>query len=501
MPEDGLENTSLEQLNSQTVILRERLNDLQSKRSYLQMERDMIDGFFKTTQGKKDETNKKLFLWESHMQELEDQHRREVKMYLQKIKHLELERKNNTDQTIEDGKIGAREEVEWHESKVEELKQVKKEAKQGYVKKEADDSKEVELEKDKYSSNLNGDIENKKKMLQDYEQTLQNEVVDLRNKLDLKLKVELHEIEERKNSHLNELMRNHNAAFTDLKKFYNDITVENLELIKAQHAEIANINNKRSQNKKQINLLREDNKALELPLYRARRDRKILKDTLKQFEKDKMSLGNLKVKLISLKEKLEKLKREKEDLESRQEQCFKDKNNLIDRFDQFAVQLKNNAVKKNQMIAQDFENGVQGRGGDYEDEDEGRNNLIGKFNVIANQMKSYVELQNYMLLGEFDAMDRVLMEREQELQKVIVESKLDPHFINEVTQQVRSMVDQKNAEIKNLRYLIDHATKAYNDAIRVYTTKLQEFNIDPSELGFQIIESKTSTMPAGLVSS
>lgn len=34
--------------------------------------------------------------------------------------------------------------------------------------------------------------------------------------------------------------------------------------------------------------------------------------------------------------------------------------------------------------------------------------------------------------------------------------------------------------IKNLKYSIHHATKAYNDAIRVYEAKLVQFGI-PSE--------------------
>jgi len=55
----------------------------------------------------------------------------------------------------------------------------------------------------------------------------------LKDELELKLKVEIHEIEERKNQHINDLMRNHEAAFAELKAYYNDITRENLGLIKA----------------------------------------------------------------------------------------------------------------------------------------------------------------------------------------------------------------------------------------------------------------------------
>lgn len=44
--------------------------------------------------------------------------------------------------------------------------------------------------------------------------------------------MEIHELEERKNLHINELINNHETAFAELKQYYNTITRENLELIK-----------------------------------------------------------------------------------------------------------------------------------------------------------------------------------------------------------------------------------------------------------------------------
>lgn len=55
--------------------------------------------------------------------------------------------------------------------------------------------------------------------------------------------------------------------------------------------------------------------------------------------------------------------------------------------------------------------------------------------------------------------------------------------------------------IKNLKYSIHHATKAYNDAIRVYEAKLVQFGIPSEQLGFQPLQTITSAMPAGLVAS
>ena len=53
----------------------------------------------------------------------------------------------------------------------------------------------------------------------------------LRDELDLRRKTEIHEIEERKNGQIHDLMRNHEKAFSEIKNYYNDITINNLALI------------------------------------------------------------------------------------------------------------------------------------------------------------------------------------------------------------------------------------------------------------------------------
>ena len=44
-------------------------------------------------------------------------------------------------------------------------------------------------------------------------------------------------------------------------------------------------------------------------------------------------------------------------------------------------------------------------------------------------------------------------------------------------------------------------TKAHNDVIRVYESKLTEFGIPVEELGFRPLVTSTGTGPAGLVVS
>jgi len=74
-------------------------------------------------------------------------------------------------------------------------------------------------------------------LIDSYERKLEN----LREELELRLKVEIHEIEERKNQHINDLMKNHEEAFREMKEYYNDITRENLELIKMHKDKLIDI--------------------------------------------------------------------------------------------------------------------------------------------------------------------------------------------------------------------------------------------------------------------
>ena len=44
------------------------------------------------------------------------------------------------------------------------------------------------------------------------------------------------QVEERKNAHINELMKQQEAVFAEIKNYYNDITANNLDLIKVGRA-------------------------------------------------------------------------------------------------------------------------------------------------------------------------------------------------------------------------------------------------------------------------
>jgi exonuclease VII large subunit len=102
----------------------------------------------------------------------------------------------------------------------------------------------------------------KKQFISNYEQKLDH----LKEELELKIKVEVHEIEERKNQHINDLMKNHQEAYKEMKEYYNDITKENLELIKMHKEKLIDIRAQIEANQKTVDHLKLKMEELKIPL-------------------------------------------------------------------------------------------------------------------------------------------------------------------------------------------------------------------------------------------
>ena len=94
-----------------------------------------------------------------------------------------------------------------------------------------------------------------------------------------------------------------------------------------------------------------------------------------------------------------------------------------------------------------------------------------------------------------------LEKKEAQLSEVLAASNLDPTMLGAVAKKLDDVLDAKNGALKSLQYELDRVTKAHNDVIRVYESKLTEFGIPVEELGFRPLVTNTGTGPAGLVAS
>ena len=75
--------------------------------------------------------------------------------------------------------------------------------------------------------------------------------------------------QERKNTHINDLMKKHERAFAEIKNYYNDITHNNLDLIKTLKEDVAEMKKREAQNEKLMYEIAQENKRLSEPLTKA----------------------------------------------------------------------------------------------------------------------------------------------------------------------------------------------------------------------------------------
>merc|ERR1712178_304726 len=153
----------------------------------------------------------------------------------------------------------------------------------------------------------------------------------LRDELELRRKVELHELEERKNQHINTLTENHQQAFAEIKNYYNAITQDNLSLIKSLKEEVVEMKKKDADNEKVM---------------------------MKISQENKNSLKQGKARLGQLQHQLRQRQKEYETLESTFEQVEAERNQLFEQFEEVVQGVRLSAAQKGASLEEKLQNAM-----------------------------------------------------------------------------------------------------------------------------------------------
>lgn len=458
---DGIstEEMSKEQLEEHIVRLREELDREREERNYFQLERDKVTTFWEITKRQHEEKKAELRNKDREMEEAEERHQVEIKVYKQKVKHLLYEHQNNIAELKAESAVQLKLAQDDHENNEQDLRKDKRSLKV--------ELKEQELSHEDVVKNLKkGHDEHVTKLRQDFERQVKEieskydkKMKALREELELRRKTEIHEIEERKNSQINTLMKNHEKAFSDIKNYYNDITLNNLALINSLKEQVEEMKKKEERMEKQMNEIMAENKRLTEPLQKAREEVEELRKQLANYEKDKASLASAKARLKVQDEELRSLHWEHEVLQQRFSQTQSE-----------------------------------------------RDELYGKFVKAIHEVQQKSNFKNLLLEKKLAALADTLEKKEAQLNEVLSASNLDPTALTVVTRKLEDVLDSKNSAIKDLQYELARVCKAHNDLIRTYEAKLKSFGVPTEELGFKPLESNIGGQqlgrgPAGLVAA
>ncbi|KAL4108287.1 hypothetical protein PRIC1_000005 [Phytophthora ramorum] len=231
-------------------------------------------------------------------------HQVEIKVYKQRVKHLLYEHQNEITKLkkeMEQSLKLSQDDYRGNERELKTDKRLKFDLKEIELSHQ-DYLKSLKQEQDRRITVLRQEFERHAKELQ---QKYERKRKAFRDDLEARRKQDTQKIEERKNLHIAQLMTAHEKAFGEIKNYYNDITHNNLDLIKSLKEEVSEMKKKEAQDEKLMFEISQENKRMSEPLKRALLDveklRKIFVCTRKKSIYDVQQKTGLKNLLLEKK--------------------------------------------------------------------------------------------------------------------------------------------------------------------------------------------------------
>ncbi|EFJ12010.1 hypothetical protein SELMODRAFT_125064 [Selaginella moellendorffii] len=424
-----------EQLKAQVATLTADKAKEENERNRMQIDRDKVASFWDI---KKKEHEHALALVRNkdvEREQLQERQQAEIKVYNQRMKHLLYEQQNIVGSVKAENEVALklqRQQAAQRESQLlndlRTLKDNKKEMELNYE----DTIKQMKLDHAKEITKMRQQFDLD---AQDLIAKTDKKIKQTRDNDEFQRKQEIHEIEERKNMHITDLMKKHEKAFSEIKCYYNDITQNNLDLIKTLKEDVTDMKKREAANEKLMYEIAQENRRLTEPLTRALKEVENLRKQMAQYDKDKHSLQQLRLQHVDalkhvqnleweyrlLQEKLEKVQAERDDLYARFESCI------------FDVQQK--CGVKSLLL----EKRVQ---------------------VLLEQLE-----KKDTQLGEAMGASKLL------------DATSGAKF------GIDKVIDTKNQKIKRLYYELGRVTKAHNSVVKAFQSKLAEFGVPLEQMG------------------
>nr|CCA20860.1 hypothetical protein PITG_22689 [Albugo laibachii Nc14] len=262
-----------------------------------QQQRERINYFWIVERKNLEEQTAQLRNKERDRQEKEEKYQFEIK----RIKHL-LHEQHQEISEMKQGELSLQSTQEAHRETTYEIKADNRHLQtEGKMSDSAhyEYMKSLTHEQDRKISELRHQYE---RYAKDIQQKYERKRKVVRDRLEAQRKADTQQIEERKNLHIGQLMSAHEKAFREIKNYYNDITHNNLDLIKSLKEQVADLKKKEAQDEKLMFEISQENKRMSEPLKRALQDVEALRKRYQQYQRDKSVLRDTKAELLVLEE-------------------------------------------------------------------------------------------------------------------------------------------------------------------------------------------------------
>lgn len=418
-----------------------------------QQQREKLNYFWIVEKKKLEDKRADLRNKERELQDLEEKHQVEIKIYKQRLKHLLQEHQNEITHKKTESEIAlkmAQDDDREIESDVKEDRRTLN-----------IELKEIELSHEEYIRGLKREQDQRITFLRHEFERKANEVQKMyearmkktRENLDRVRKDEIKAIEEKKHVMIDHLMSEHQKVFADIKNYYNDITHNNLDLIKSLKEEVKELETEERKDEIRLHEKMQENKKLSAPLKKMQEDVVRLRNELEDYKNEKAEMKRVKASLVVVEEEWSTVNWEYEVLRQRFEELKRERDELRTHFMSSLYDVKQKSAFKGMILE-----------------------------------KKLVAVQ------------RMQEEKEAQLNEVLARANLEPSVLGEVNGSVQDVLHKKNDEARRLQSEVVRVQALQEQLQSAVLEKMREFGLAVEELGFnpKIVGSKTSSTKKGI---
>jgi len=252
--------------------------------------------------------------------------------------------------------------------------------------------------------------------------------------LELRLKVDIHELEERKNLHISNLLKAFEEKMDNWKKENIQQIRENIQLIKTNSENLKLLKEENESLEKEVEKNKKEIHELEIKYEAAKQEHSEITNSLAKYYNQDINIKNMNIKICQLKKKCEETIKKTKDVETKKEELNMEIADLKKRFI--------DAIKK------------------FKERAEYKNNLLDEHINQLNETYSKREMEIEEILKEVDNVAGMDSSNSQ--------GAFGRDMINEMMENIRGVLITKTQIIKNLKYSLHLATKV----IKIFSLNL-----------------------------
>jgi growth arrest-specific protein 8 len=414
-----------------------------------QQQREKLNYFWIVEKKKLEDARANLRNKDRELQDLEEKHQVEIKIYKQRLKHLLSEHQHEVTQKRIESEMAIKMAQDDNREEQRDMK--------GDKRVQTLAVRELEFNHEEYIRSLKKEQDQKITFLRhefernanETQKTYDSKMKKTREALDARRKDEIKRIEESKHIMIDQLLAEHQKAFADIKNYYNDITHNNLDLIKSLKEEVKELENEEKKDEMRLNEKMIENKRLSAPLKKMEDDVIKLRAELEDYNKEKEEMRRVKAALQVVEAQSSTSSWEHETLKQRFADLKKERDDL-------------------------------------------RNNLMASL----YEVKQKSGFRGLLLEKKLSAVRRVQEEREAQLTEVLSRANLEPQVLGNVRGKVDDVLGRKNAEARGLQTEVARLQALHDQLQTAVKEKLKQYGLGLAELGFEPASvEKLSSMP------